>query len=186
MSAPFSASSSGHVDWVGVTFYDVIFPTFVFVVGVAIVFSLPAMVERHGRAAAHRRVITRSLILFALGVLYYGGMSNEWPGHPAARRAAAARALLSVRLAAVPAFRRARHRRCLCRPPARLLGADDLRAGARCRCGLVRARGQSRQLDRRTLSARPQMGRHLGSGRTAQHATGDRDLPAWACLPACS
>lgn len=75
----FLGEQLSHVDWAGVSFYDLIFPTFIFVVGVSIAFSLPRLVEREGKAAAHRRVITRSLLLFALGVLYYGGMSKEWP-----------------------------------------------------------------------------------------------------------
>src|SRR5688500_12389679 len=38
-----------HVDWEGFRFYDLIFPLFVFIVGVSIVFSLTALVEREGK-----------------------------------------------------------------------------------------------------------------------------------------
>jgi predicted acyltransferase len=68
-----------HVEWEGFTFYDFLFPLFLFVTGVSIVFSLPRLVERNGKWAAHERVLRRSLLLFALGLIYYGGASNLWP-----------------------------------------------------------------------------------------------------------
>lgn len=68
-----------HVAWEGLRFYDFIFPLFLFVTGVSIVLSLPRLVEREGKATAHVRMVRRSLILFGLGVLYYGGLSQPWP-----------------------------------------------------------------------------------------------------------
>ena len=68
-----------HVEWEGFCFYDLIFPLFIFITGVSIVFSLSRLVEREGKRAAHLRVLRRSFLLFALGVLYYGGMSRHWP-----------------------------------------------------------------------------------------------------------
>jgi predicted acyltransferase len=68
-----------HATWEGFTFYDLLFPLFVFVIGVSIVFSLSRLVEREGQWAAHERVLRRSLLLFALGLIYYGGASNLWP-----------------------------------------------------------------------------------------------------------
>lgn len=68
-----------HVDWEGFRFYDLIFPLFVFIVGVSIVFSLTAVVEREGKGAAHRRVLRRFLLLFGLALIYSGGVSAEWP-----------------------------------------------------------------------------------------------------------
>lgn len=68
-----------HVDWAGFRFYDLIFPMFVFIVGVSIVFSLTKLVEREGRAAAHGRVLRRFALLFVLALLYSGGFSHEWP-----------------------------------------------------------------------------------------------------------
>src|SRR4051812_5603545 len=55
-----------HVEWQGFRFYDMIFPLFVFIVGVSIVFSLTRLVEREGKAAAHKRVFRRFVILFVL------------------------------------------------------------------------------------------------------------------------
>ena len=68
-----------HADWVGFRFYDLIFPLFVFIVGVSLVFSLGNLVEREGKTAAHRRVFRRFALLFALALLYSGGLNNEWP-----------------------------------------------------------------------------------------------------------
>src|SRR5689334_25018009 len=50
-----------HTPWAGVTFYDLIFPLFVFIVGASMVFSLPRMVETEGRASAFKRIFFRSL-----------------------------------------------------------------------------------------------------------------------------
>ncbi|MGA8356089.1 MAG: hypothetical protein WB772_01920, partial [Xanthobacteraceae bacterium] len=55
-----------------------IFPLFVFLTGVSIVLSLPRLVEREGRAKAHLRVLRRSLLLYLLGVIAYGGISQHW------------------------------------------------------------------------------------------------------------
>lgn len=62
-----------HVAWEGFRFYDLIFPMFVFIVGVSLVFSLTKLQEREGRTTAVRRVIRRTVILYLLGIFYYGG-----------------------------------------------------------------------------------------------------------------
>jgi predicted acyltransferase len=72
------ATQLNHVDWEGFRFYDLIFPLFVFIVGVSLVFSLSALRERVGAAAAVRRIVRRTLLLYLLGVLYYGGWQNGW------------------------------------------------------------------------------------------------------------
>jgi predicted acyltransferase len=69
-----------HAAWDGFRFYDLIFPLFVFLTGVSIVLSLPRLVEREGRAKAHMRVLRRALILYALGLVYYGGLSRYYEG----------------------------------------------------------------------------------------------------------
>lgn len=70
------ASQMEHCQWAGFHFYDLIFPLFVFVVGVSIVFSISRMLERSGRAATLKRIFIRSLILFFLGVFYMGGIAH--------------------------------------------------------------------------------------------------------------
>jgi len=51
---------------------------FIFVTGVAIVLSLPRLVERQGKAKAYARVLRRALILYGLGLVFYGGISHHW------------------------------------------------------------------------------------------------------------
>jgi predicted acyltransferase len=66
-----------HAEWEGLHFYDLLFPLFIFVTGVAIVFSLTRLIQQ-GTSTAHRRVLRRSMLLFALG-LVYEGVSKSWP-----------------------------------------------------------------------------------------------------------
>ncbi len=75
----FLAEQFDHKDWQGFAFYDLIFPLFVFIVGVSLVFSLSRIVEREGRRAAVWRVLRRSVLLYLVGVFYYGGFSKPWP-----------------------------------------------------------------------------------------------------------
>ncbi len=64
-----------HADWEGFHFYDLIFPLFVFLMGSSLVYSLGGLVERDGHRAAMIRLARRTLLLYVLGVLYYGAMS---------------------------------------------------------------------------------------------------------------
>ncbi|HEV3258836.1 MAG TPA: DUF5009 domain-containing protein [Gemmataceae bacterium] len=60
-----------HVPWAGFHFYDLIFPLFLFVVGVVLPFSLGKLRERGEPAAAiYWRIARRTLLLFALGLVY--------------------------------------------------------------------------------------------------------------------
>lgn len=68
-----------HCKWEGVRFYDLIFPLFVFIMGVSVVFSLSRMIQQEGRATAIKRVIRRGVLLFVVGLFYSGGFSNTWP-----------------------------------------------------------------------------------------------------------
>jgi predicted acyltransferase len=65
-----------HCEWAGFHFYDLIFPLFVFLVGVSIVFSLDRMLEQRGKPATIRRIVQRSVLLFLLGIFYTGGIAN--------------------------------------------------------------------------------------------------------------
>ena len=67
-----------HVAWEGLHFYDLIFPLFIFLTGVSIVLSLPRLVQREGMAKAHVRIFRRSLLLYVMGVIAYGGISAHW------------------------------------------------------------------------------------------------------------
>lgn len=66
-------------DWQGLRCYDLIFPLFIFIMGVAAVFSLNRIIRQQGRGAAVKRVVRRSVLLFIIGVLYSGGVSHPWP-----------------------------------------------------------------------------------------------------------
>ena len=67
-----------HVDWQGFHFEDLIFPMFVFIVGASLVFSLSRLIETEGRRAAVGRIIQRAILLYLLGVFYYGGFSTPY------------------------------------------------------------------------------------------------------------
>ncbi len=68
-----------HAEWQGFHFYDLIFPLFIFIVGVSLVFSLTRTIQQAGRAEALKRVFRRSLLLFVVGIFYSGGLTNPWP-----------------------------------------------------------------------------------------------------------
>lgn len=67
-----------HSEWEGFTFYDFVFPLFIFITGVAIALSLPRLIERKGRGGACVRIVRRALLLYVLGIILYGGISEHW------------------------------------------------------------------------------------------------------------
>ncbi len=75
----FIATQLEHVDWAGFHFYDMIFPLFVFIMGVSMVFSLTKQLETGGHAEALKRLIRRFVLLFVIAFLYSGGFNNLWP-----------------------------------------------------------------------------------------------------------
>ena len=70
------AAQMDHCEWAGFHFYDLIFPMFVFIVGISVVFSVGRMVERVGRGPTIRRIALRSVVLYLLGMFYMGGVSQ--------------------------------------------------------------------------------------------------------------
>lgn len=68
-----------HAPWDGFRFYDLIFPLFVFIVGVSAVLSIRKTVAKEGKGAAARRIVLRGALLFVVGLFYSGGLSNLWP-----------------------------------------------------------------------------------------------------------
>jgi predicted acyltransferase len=75
----FLAYELEHAEWAGFHFYDLIFPLFVFMAGISLVYSLGRMMRQEGRAAAVKRVCRRSVLLFLLALFYSGGFTNPWP-----------------------------------------------------------------------------------------------------------
>ena len=67
-----------HVAWDGLRFYDLIFPLFVFLVGVSIALAIPRSLERRGKAATVRHILTRGVLMYAIGLVYSGGISDGW------------------------------------------------------------------------------------------------------------
>lgn len=68
-----------HAAWEGFRFFDLIFPLFVFLVGMSTVFSLERLLAEQGKRQAYQRLLWRTVCLFLLGILYYGGLSHPWP-----------------------------------------------------------------------------------------------------------
>lgn len=75
----FLSNQLTHVQWAGFHFYDLIFPMFVFIAGVSMVFSLNKAMLIHGRRGALLRLARRCVFLVLLGLFYYGGFSHPWP-----------------------------------------------------------------------------------------------------------
>jgi len=75
----FLVAQLSHVQWVGFHFEDLIFPLFVFISGVSLVFSMDGVVARQGRLKGAVRLLRRCVALFLLGIFYYGGLTNPWP-----------------------------------------------------------------------------------------------------------
>jgi predicted acyltransferase len=67
-----------HANWHGWTPTDVIFPFFVYIVGVAIPLALGPRLERGERSAVLRKVIRRSIVIFGLGLILNGFPWYDW------------------------------------------------------------------------------------------------------------
>src|SRR5881394_4005519 len=75
----FLADQLEHKPWEGFAFYDLIFPLFVFIVGVSLVFSLTQSLEQTGPAATRRKIFRRFILLYLLALIFSGGVATEWP-----------------------------------------------------------------------------------------------------------
>ena len=75
----FLSAQLEHATWEGVHFYDVIYPLFLFLIGVSIVFSLDRARRRDGKAAVVGRILRRGLLLYVLNFIYNGGFTTRWP-----------------------------------------------------------------------------------------------------------
>jgi len=69
-----------HPDWHGFTFYDLIFPLFLFIAGAAMPFSYEKRLA-HGdsKQDLYRHAILRGLTLVVLGMIYNGLLKFDWP-----------------------------------------------------------------------------------------------------------
>jgi predicted acyltransferase len=67
------ARQTEHVEWEGFRFYDLIFPLFMFVSGVAIPYAIHSKIEKGvARSRLLRKIFIRLVALVALGLLYNG------------------------------------------------------------------------------------------------------------------
>lgn len=78
--AVFIAHQLSHPDWHGFRAYDLIFPTFLFMAGVSVPFSLGSRLEKGvPPSQLIRKVIQRGLVLVLLGIIYNNGIFHtEW------------------------------------------------------------------------------------------------------------
>ena len=68
-----------HPEWHGFAFYDLIFPLFLFMAGVAMPFSFEKRLGRgDSRRDLYRHVVVRGLVLVLLGWIYSGLLKFDW------------------------------------------------------------------------------------------------------------
>jgi len=68
-----------HVKWEGFRFEDLIYPLFMFIVGVVLPFSMSRRLEAaKGRAAVYAHIIKRSIVIIVLGFIYNGLLRFDW------------------------------------------------------------------------------------------------------------
>jgi predicted acyltransferase len=68
-----------HTEWDGFTFYDLIFPLFLFIAGVAMPFSFEKRLERgDSKVSLYQHVIIRGLLLVLFGMIYNGLLKFDW------------------------------------------------------------------------------------------------------------
>jgi predicted acyltransferase len=69
-----------HPEWNGFTFYDLVFPLFLFLAGVSMPFSFQKRLGRGDtRSQLVRHVVVRGLVLVLLGAIYNGMLEFDWP-----------------------------------------------------------------------------------------------------------
>ena len=61
-----------HTEWIGFTVYDLIFPLFIFISGVAMPFSFDRYRASQQKRSLYFKVIRRAVILILLGIVYNG------------------------------------------------------------------------------------------------------------------
>ncbi len=69
-----------HAPWIGFHFLDLVFPLFIFISGVSLVFSLDKSLAASSRSATLGKLLKRALLLYLLGLLCYGGIAKGLDG----------------------------------------------------------------------------------------------------------
>jgi predicted acyltransferase len=70
------AHQLSHSKWNGFTFYDLIFPLFVYITGVSVYLSLQKRLKTVNRKSLVKHILKRSAILFLIGIIYYDQIST--------------------------------------------------------------------------------------------------------------
>lgn len=69
-----------HVEWRGFNFEDLIYPLFMFIMGVVLPFSISRRRERgESLKTIHFHIVKRSVVLVLLGLIYNGLLRFDWP-----------------------------------------------------------------------------------------------------------
>ena len=69
-----------HVEWEGFRFEDLIFPLFVFIVGVVLPYSISRRLEQgQSRSKIYLHIVKRSVVLILLGLILNGLLRFNWP-----------------------------------------------------------------------------------------------------------
>lgn len=62
-----------HVEWIGFHFYDLIFPMFLFLIGVVQPFSIGSRLKKGAKKSdLYKHIFLRAVTMFVLGLIYYG------------------------------------------------------------------------------------------------------------------
>ncbi len=72
------AQQFSHAEWDGLNLYDFVFPLFIFITGAGIAFALPRTLAAEPRREVYLRIVRRTLLMYALGVIYYGGLGQAF------------------------------------------------------------------------------------------------------------
>ncbi len=73
------AEQTRHTEWNGFTFFDLIFPLFLFIAGVSFPFSLASrQAKGHSRKKIYRHIFQRGIVLVLLGIVYNGILVRDF------------------------------------------------------------------------------------------------------------
>ena len=71
------ATQMEHVEWNGLAFMDLIFPTFLFIAGISFPFSFAKQKSlNHSSAQIHGKIFKRAAVLVLFGLIYNGLLGN--------------------------------------------------------------------------------------------------------------
>ena len=172
-----------HADWNGWTPTDLIFPFFLFIVGVSLVFSFESRLQRgDSKGVLLLHTIRRAAIIFAIGLAMNYSLVLLAPSIftqvTNSRSSAAHRSLLPRGLHPVPLYPSPHPGRRRCRAAHRLLDPDAIRSRAGFRCSRPRHPIPSSGRESRGLSGsqglHPSLGDHSRSRGTAEHPSRHR------------